>query len=437
MATESEQLVGVIDIDTENAPHPEKDRLYRLWEEGNWSAHALDFSQDIVDWQEKFTEHQREVVLWFSSMFLDGEESVTVTLAPFLDAVSAYEDRIFLATQIADEARHHIFFDRYLREVCGVGKNMTNTLGMVRPNLTWGYQKVFTELDRVTNQLKLSPQNKPLLAQGIILYHLIVEGMLAHSGQHYIRDYTVRHSLFPAFRQGISLVARDESRHIAFGIRLLRELVSSDPACKAAAIKLLNRVLPWAAGVFTPPNIDWTYITEMGYTPQEVFAFAIRSLETKLSRAGIQPSEVLELVKLGCVDPPTTQAERIITFIEGGILGTDKAPQMRENTMDALFTSMCNIAAWTQPRFHNLHATIQWIFDDAQPRYLELGTERGPYVATGNASKPNLTLRCSANDWGYIARGDLNQQQAVITRRLRISGNWQLALQLPRILPVA
>jgi hypothetical protein len=437
MTTEFEPLAGVIDIDTENASDPEKDRLYRLWEEGNWSATALDISQDIVDWQEKFTEHQRKVVLWNSSMFLDGEESVTVTLAPFMNAVTSYEDRIFLATQIADEARHHVFFDRYLREVCGIGKNMTNTLDIVRPDLTCGYKKVFNELDRVADRLRLDPHNKPLLAQGVTLYHLVVEGMLAHTGQHYLRNYVERNAIFPSYRQGIGLLTRDESRHIAFGIRLLRELVTSDPTCKLAAIHLLNRVLPWAAGVFVPPNLDWTYITSMGYTPQEVFAFAIRSIETKLSRAGIQPGEVLALVKLGHADPPTAQADRIITFIEGGILGTDKAPQVDENTLDALFASMCNVAAWTRPRFRNLHATIQWIFDDAQPRYLELGTEGGSHVVSGNATRPNLTLRCTARDWGYITRGDLSTQRAAVTRRLRISGNWQLALKLPQILPVS
>jgi hypothetical protein len=436
MTMEFEQLAGVIDIDAEHAPDPEKDRLYRLWEEGNWSATALDPSQDIIDWREKFTEQQRKVVLWNSSMFLDGEESVTVTLAPFMNAVTTYEDRIFLATQIADEARHHVFFDRYLRDVCGIGTNTANTLDLVRPDLTWGYKKVFDELDRVSDQLRLAPRSKPLLAQGVALYHLVIEGMLAHTGQHYLRDYVERNNVFPSYRKGIGLLTRDESRHIAFGIRLLRELVTSDPACKRAAIRLLNRVLPWAAGVFTPPNIDWSYITVMGYTVQEVFAFAIRSIETKLSRAGIQPCEVLELVKIGYADSPTAQADRIIAFIEGGILGTDKAPQVSEKTMDAIFASTRDIAAWTQPRFRNLRATIQWIFDDAKPRCLELGTGRGSYVASGYASRPDLTLRCTAQDWGYIARGDLSTQRAVLTHRLRVSGNLPLALKLPQILPV-
>ena len=353
-----------------------------------------------------------------------------------MNAVTTYEDRIFLATQVADEARHHVFFDRYLREVCGVGKNTANTLDLVRPSLTWGYKQVFDELDRVSDQLRLAPHNKSLLAQGVALYHLVVEGMLAHTGQHYLRDYVERNHIFPSYRKGIGLLTRDESRHIAFGIRLLREMVSNDPACKQAVIRLLNRVLPWAAGVFVPPDIDWTYITSMGYTVQEVFAFAIRSIETKLSRAGIRPDEILALVKLGPADPPAMQADRIVAFIEGGILGTDKAPQVNEKTMDAIFSAMCNVAAWTQPRFPNVHATIQWIFDDAQPRYLEISTERGPYVTSGHATRPDLTLRCTAQDWGYIARGEISTQRAALTRRLRISGNLSLALKLPRILPV-
>ncbi len=320
--------------------------------------------------------------------------------------------------------------------MCGIGKNTANTLDLVRPSLTWGYKKVFDELDRVSDQLRLVPHSKPLLAQGVALYHLVVEGMLAHTGQHYLRDYVERNDVFPSYRKGIGLLIRDESRHIAFGIRLLRELVSNDPACKRAVIHLLNRVLPWAAGVFVPPDIDWTYITSMGYTVQEVFAFAIRSIETKLNRAGIRPDEILALVKLGPSDPPTVQADRIIAFIEGGILGTDKAPQVNEKTMDAIFSAMHNIAAWTQPHFPNVRATIQWIFDDAKPRYMELGTERGPYVASGHAPRPDLTLRCTARDWGYIARGDISTQRATFTRRLHVSGNLPLALKLPQILPV-
>ena len=90
MATDAGEVDGFIDIDAETGPQIERDRLYRLWEENNWSARSLDFSQDAVDWREKITDQQRAAILWIYAMFLDGEESVTVTLSPFLNASTSY-----------------------------------------------------------------------------------------------------------------------------------------------------------------------------------------------------------------------------------------------------------------------------------------------------------------------------------------------------------
>lgn len=437
MAIETNALTGVIDIDSDSAPTVERDRLYRLWEEGNWSAKALDFTRDAVDWREKLTDQQRQAVNWNYSMFLDGEESVTSTLAPFMEALTSYEDRVFLATQIADEARHHVFFDRFIREVMGIGQgDLASTLAATRPNLSWGYTQIFSELDRVADRLRRHPRNLPLLAQGFAIYHLTVEAMLAHTGQHFLRDYGTHNDLFPGFTTGINFVARDETRHIAFGIQALRELVTQHPECKAAAIEMFNRILPWASGVFTPPGMDWEYITCLGYTPQEVFTFGIRSIETKMRRAGIDPSEVRELVKLGYADPPAQQAERVITLIEGGVLGTNATPQPTEITLDALFAATERLAAWTQASKPSTPATIQWQFSDAAPRYLELRGDTAPQAGTGLAEHPALTLRSTAADWVQISTGRLSQTQAVVSRRLRIAGDWGLALRLPQILPV-
>lgn len=436
MTIDVTELNGFIDVDAETGPQIEHDRLYRLWEENNWSAKNLDFTQDAIDWREKLTYQQRRAILWNYAMFLNGEEAVTVTLAPFLNAAPDYEDRVYMATQIADEARHHVFFDRFLREVCHIGQDYRSTLEAVRPQLSWGYRQVFTELDRVSDRLRRNPNSLPLLAQGVALYHLVVEGMLAHTGQHYLRDYASRAGLFPGFSQGINMVARDESRHIAFGIQLLRELVTSNQACKVAAIELLNRVLPWAAGVYTPPDCDWSYITCLGNSPEEVFAFSLRSIETKLRRAGIQPSEVKALVQIGNADPPAAQARRLTSMIEGRVIGTDDAPQVSEEALDAIFSGVAYLADRTRERHPQAPAVIQWIFNDAQPRYLELMPGETPQVSTGKHSNPRLTLRCSAADWMRIAGGRLNQQGAVLTCRLRPSGDLKLLLQLPRILPI-
>ena len=53
------------------------------------------------------------------SQFFIGEERVTTELLPFAIAAPTDDQRIFLASQIADEARHCVFFDRFYREVLG------------------------------------------------------------------------------------------------------------------------------------------------------------------------------------------------------------------------------------------------------------------------------------------------------------------------------
>jgi len=54
------------------------------------------------------------------SMFFHGEECVTATLAPWVNSAPTEEMQLFLSTQLADEARHTVFFDRFFEEVVGV-----------------------------------------------------------------------------------------------------------------------------------------------------------------------------------------------------------------------------------------------------------------------------------------------------------------------------
>ena len=92
------------------------EELYALWERGNWRAHELDFSVDREQWLVNPTEGQRHTA-WTLSSFYVGEERVTADLAPFLLAAPSGEVEAFLATQLVDEMRHAVFFDRFASEV--------------------------------------------------------------------------------------------------------------------------------------------------------------------------------------------------------------------------------------------------------------------------------------------------------------------------------
>src|SRR6185503_5174948 len=92
-------------------------QLYELWERQLWATQDLDFTQDRIDWHERFSPEERFQRMTGLSAFFTGEQRVTDELGPIMRACPDEDMRLFLSTQIADEARHVMFFDRFYREV--------------------------------------------------------------------------------------------------------------------------------------------------------------------------------------------------------------------------------------------------------------------------------------------------------------------------------
>src|SRR3954447_12225783 len=93
------------------------DQLYNLWEKQQWLTQDLDFSQDRIDWHERIPEEERFQRMYGLSSFFIGEQKVADELGPIMRAAPSEAQRIFLSAQIADEARHVRFFDRFFEEV--------------------------------------------------------------------------------------------------------------------------------------------------------------------------------------------------------------------------------------------------------------------------------------------------------------------------------
>src|SRR6266581_4324126 len=88
------------------------------------------------------------------------------------------------------------------------------------------------------------------------------------------------------FYRGFTAIARDESRHVSFGIKVLQEAVREDPTRYAPLIqKTLMECLPLITGTLDPP--DPRYITEYGHTESEIVQFAFESLNKRLRAIGI------------------------------------------------------------------------------------------------------------------------------------------------------
>ena len=407
------------------------ERLYRLWEQNNWSATAIDFSVDVQHWQERHTEKQREAALWNYAMFLVGEEAVARTLTPVLDAAPGFPESIFLTTQIVDEARHHVFFDRFMREVAGVGSDTRSTLQAVEGQLTWGFKQVFDELDRVTDALRKKPKDRELLAQTVALYHLVVEGLLATAGQHFIQRYVDKLQILPGFREGINNVSRDESRHVAFGVKLLGDLVRSSADCRAAAIEMLDRVLPWSVGVFVPPNLDHEYAECFDFTLVEIYAFGLRGFETKLRRIGIDPVEIRVLSREDRSLSYEDRSRRLWVLLEDGIMGDDRRePKVSPQAFEILFDGMARGIDLEVAR--SLGGPIQWDFTDAEPWHVVV-TNGHAEAKPGTAGEPALRLETTAADFAKIAVEREDPRWSLLKRKLKVHGSLSAKAKLPKL----
>jgi ribonucleoside-diphosphate reductase beta chain len=264
--------------------------LYQLWERQQWATQDLDFSRDREDWNERFDEDERFQRMYGLSSFFIGEQRVAEELGPIMRAAPTEEQRIFLCTQIADEARHVRFFERFYQEV-GVyeSSELSQLLEQTSEHLNVNFGRLFDEmLGARTDRLSVEPEDGEALVEAVTLYHMVIEGMLALTGQHFIMDYNEREGTLPGFVAGFQNVARDEHRHVAFGSVFLREKAREEDRYRKAIQRTLEESLPVADGVLSPPwapeGDDWEMF---GYSLKETRQFAGTCLARRLKVIGL------------------------------------------------------------------------------------------------------------------------------------------------------
>jgi len=404
--------------------------LYARWEKGNWRATELDFTQDRVDWHETFSDLERRAALWNYSMFFHGEDSVTDNLSPYIDAAPKEEQKYFLATQQVDEARHAVFFGRFMREVVERGDDIGGSLAATAPELTWGFRKTFAYLDKVADGLR-KDRSLPNFAAAITMYHLLVEATLAQPGQHFIESYVTERGILPGFRQGMENVSRDEQRHIGFGVKCLSDCVKQDPDCKYAVADLMREVMPMMIGVFVPPGWDERYVTIFGSTIEDVYEHGMVSLEQKLRSAGLPLDELPGPPPVPRGLSPRERAERGLAMVRAGYLGEKTGPPDRDpEKLAVLFDSIQrSIDPTATP---NGAATIQWDFRDADPWFLRIDNG-ATSVEQGRLEHPDLSLRCRLEDWVDITAGREDPRLAMVKGKLRPRGSVRMLLRMPKL----
>src|SRR5215203_396735 len=405
--------------------------LYRRWEEGNWKATELDFTEDKQGWA-SLSQIQRKSAIWVYSMFFYGEDAVADGLSPYIEAAPKEEQKYFLATQQVDEARHAVFFYRFFKEVIGVEGDIAAGLEFAESQLGWGYRNVFGRLERMVEELH-HDRSLPKFAQAITLYHMVIEATMAQPGQHFIEDFFAKAGTMPGFSAGMEKVSRDEQRHIGFGVKVLSELFEESDECKEAASELLREVLPWVTGVFVPPGWDERYTTEYGFTMEQIYAFGMRSVEMKWKATGYPLHEMPPgIYPFDPEMPHEERARRQIKLLRAGVLGEPNGKPQSDPEVESILFDVIARSANTEAV--DRPVTIQWKFKDAEPWHVRIdngSTSSGP----GLTDDADVTLRTSWADWVDVSIRGKDARRAMLRGKLRPSGSLRQLTRMQKIFP--
>ena len=282
-------------------PETTAESLYHRWETQQWAVADLDLAADIQHWGSLQPPLQAQIRNGMTAFFV-GEQAVTDTLSPILHASPREDERIFLATQVADEARHTVFFHRYFSEVIGVQGGLHDMLSDLRTKTVGGFRRIFDDyLVEATERVRENPHDLRAWVEGVTTYHMLVEGYLALTGQRALLRQVRSAGNRPGFTAGFVAVTRDESRHIGFGVLALRRRVTENPEMARVILARLLTMLEPAVHVLVAPDRRLGFDdpndvpAPFRINPLEARDFAIDSLTKRLHAAGLSAAALDEI----------------------------------------------------------------------------------------------------------------------------------------------
>jgi len=261
-------------------------QLYELWERQNWQSHTIDLTQDIRDWQ-TMDDDLRGRLAWNLSSFFVGEERVTTQFSGLVMSYESQGEEAFLTTQQVDEARHAQHFNRFYEQVLGIDGSFEDRLARARGDLNDAFIEMFDGVLVDWGQRLIdNPRDIEAKVDFVTLYHMIIEGTLALTGQWFLTEYMERKGILPGWVEGFKLISQDEHRHVAYGTWFLREK-AGDPALKQRIVEALARLIPLAAAVLVPTGADPNNYSILDYSMEETNTFAFNALNRRLKVIGI------------------------------------------------------------------------------------------------------------------------------------------------------
>lgn len=213
--------------------------LYYDWEQSQWEAAALELDADAVAWEGLDPRLRRWVADSLAWRALRAETAVS-TLVPFVDAAPLEEQGVVLTTQLADEARNLVFFQRYRADVIQQRPSDPATEAGIVP------------LDHLLGSLlpdaaaRVSSGADHALVTGVVEHHLGVLALLALPEADELISLLRGAGELPGLERALDLESGALVRHVAFGLRFVGDATAGSSVAEEAARKAFDRVRPAA-----------------------------------------------------------------------------------------------------------------------------------------------------------------------------------------------
>lgn len=301
-AIEGAQLGDINDVDINDvinkyiynqiAEQPSYVEQYKRYLKQRWDVYDIDFTQDYKDWHENMTEAEKNSFLAIASGFHHGERQVEVELPVFMLGGSE-DQKLFISSQIEDEARHTVFFDRFYHEAIGLEGDLMDVLDQSFEWVGETFIGPFGLLAYQADALLKNPDDLKLRVQYATNYMLWIEGVLAVSVMQITLRYARQRKVLPGYYAGFTLTARDEARHVQAGLRFLTEALEEDPTLIREVHDTLRTLL-----LMSSTSSQYVAYEPIGWTRDDVQAMFITQLVRKMNLIGLElPPDLAGMVQ--------------------------------------------------------------------------------------------------------------------------------------------
>lgn len=200
--------------------------LYYRWEQEQWQAGKVDLAGDGEQWADLDDEVRRPIAAAVAWRHLRARQATTA-LVPFVDAAPSEEQQVFLTTELVDEARHVVLFDRFATEV--MGEDAANVAARAPDVEDEAMRELLLDvLPETSRRLAAAAQpNLGSLVSAVAVYQLGIVGLVDLTEQRLLAEHLRSQRLLPGLLEALQLTTRDAARHTAFALRLFQEAAAS------------------------------------------------------------------------------------------------------------------------------------------------------------------------------------------------------------------